>query len=115
MSLFSRSGLWYPIVIPLLVQSPLALLGSFLLTFMEENKERRNIENALEYYLPNDLVNKLAKNISAFNLPHQLVYGICLWTDAEQYTALSEKLNPRELAHLPQLKNPVHVISSSYD
>ena len=98
LSLFSRSGLWYPIVIPLLVQSPLALLGSFLLTFMEENKERRNIENALEYYLPNDLVNKLAKNISAFNLPHQLVYGICLWTDAEQYTALSEKLNPRELA-----------------
>ncbi len=67
-------------------------------TFIEGNRERRNIEKALEYYLPNDLVNKLAKNISDFNLTNQLVYGICLWTDAEQYTTLSEQMNPRELA-----------------
>lgn len=97
LNLFSRSGLWYSLVVPLFVQFPLALLGSFLWTFIEENKQRHNIEKALEYYLPNDLVNMLAKNISAFNLAHQLVYGICLWTDAEQYTTLSEKMNPREL------------------
>ncbi len=98
LSLFSHSGMWYPLVVPLFVQSPVALLGSFLWTFIEGNRERRNIEKALEYYLPNDLVNKLAKNISAFNLTSQLVYGICLWTDAEQYTTLSEQMNPRELA-----------------
>lgn len=98
LSLFSRSGMWYPLVVPLFVQSPVALLGSFMWTFIEGNRERRNIEKALEYYLPNDLVNKLAKNISAFNLTNQLVYGICLWTDAEQYTTLSEQMNPRELA-----------------
>lgn len=98
LGLFSRSGLWYPLVVPLFVQSPIALLGSFLWDFIEGNKERRNIEKALEYYLPNDLVNKLARNISNLNLTHQLVYGICLWTDAEQYTTLSEQMNPRELA-----------------
>ncbi|MBP1745812.1 MAG: adenylate/guanylate cyclase with Chase sensor [Deltaproteobacteria bacterium] len=97
-NLFTRTGLWYPLVVPLFVQSPLAMLGAFLWTFIEENKERRNIGKALEYYLPNDLVDKLTKNISAFNLPRQLVYGICLWTDAEQYTALSEQMNPQELA-----------------
>ena len=98
LSLFTRTGLWYPLVVPLFFQSPLAMLGAFLWTFIEENKERRNIGKALGYYLPNDLVDKLAKNISAFNLPRQLVYGICLWTDAEQYTALSEQMNPQELA-----------------
>jgi adenylate cyclase len=98
LNLFTRTGLWYPLVVPLFVQSPLAMLVAFLWIFIEGNKERRNIEKALEYYLPNDLVNKLAKNISAFNLTNQLVYGICLWTDAEQYTALSERMNPQELA-----------------
>ena len=98
LSLFINAGLWCPLVVPLFIQAPLAFFGSFVWSFVDANRERRTISKTLEYYLPNDLVNKLAKNISAFNLPHQLVYGICLWTDAEQYTTLSEHINPRELA-----------------
>ena len=40
----------------------------------------------------------MAKNIGDINATSKVVYGICLYTDAQQYAALSETMDPRELS-----------------
>lgn len=95
---FTRNYIWSPLAIPLFIQAPCAFLTALVIKYMGVKQERENIRKALEYYLPNQLVKDLVKNIAALKSSHQLVYGICLWTDAEQYTSLSEKLDPSELA-----------------
>ena len=95
---FKATGSWYPLVFPLFVQSPLAFFGAVVWKSMEVNRERRNIRSALGYYLPDRAIKELVKNTGDFKARRQLVYGICLYTDAERYTSLSEKMGPQELS-----------------
>jgi adenylate cyclase len=94
---FAAAGLWYPLTIPLFLQSPLALAATVLWNAIDSNRERRNIRKAFEHYLPNDVIDQLAKNIADLKASNELVYGICLATDAEHYTSLSETMDPKEL------------------
>jgi adenylate cyclase len=94
---FAADGLWYPMTIPLLFQVPLALASTVIWNYVDSNRERKNIRKAFEHYLPNDVVDQLAKNIANLKASNRLVYGICLATDAEHYTSLSETMDPKEL------------------
>lgn len=94
---FKTAGNWYPVVLPLFFQMPLAVVAAVVWKYIDSIKERQNIKKAFKYYLPDDVVDQLAKNISSLKASNQLVYGICLSTDAEQYTSLSEKMSPEEL------------------
>jgi adenylate cyclase len=95
---FAAAGVWYPLAIPLFFQSPVALTATVLWNYVDSNRERRNIRTAFEHYLPNDVVDQLAKNIADLKTSHQLVYGICLATDAEHYTSVSESMDPKDLS-----------------
>ena len=98
LSQFNNTGIWYPLIIPLFFQVPIAYFGTILWKFFETNKERQNIRRAFEYYLPEKEVDRLAKNLGGLNTNIQTVYGTCLFTDVEQYTSLSENMDPKELA-----------------
>lgn len=95
---FKNAGVWYPIVIPLFLQTSLAFYGALLWKYVDSTKERQNIRNALGYYLPNEVIHGLEKNMVDIKESRQLVYGICLSTDAEQYTSLCESMEPDELS-----------------
>jgi adenylate cyclase len=95
---FKTTGMWYPLIVPLFVQSPFAFFSSVSLKYRDSNKERERIRKAFGYYLPDGVVDRLSKNIADIKADSKLVYGICLSTDAEQYTSLSEKMNPKELS-----------------
>jgi adenylate cyclase len=94
---FKHTGLWFPLVIPIFFQVPVAFFGSVLWKYFQANKERENIRTALGYYLPDDFVNQLAESMSNIENSRKVVYGTCLVTDVEQYTALSEKMDPEDL------------------
>jgi len=94
---FKTAGAWYPQVVPLFIQAPLAFVGSIVLKYIYAGRERQNIKKAFGYYLPDELVDKLARNIASLKTHSQQVYGTCLATDAEQYTSLSETMDPDEL------------------
>ncbi|MFV1977336.1 MAG: CHASE2 domain-containing protein, partial [Candidatus Scalindua sp.] len=94
--LFKTAGTWYPLL-PLFIQAPLAFFGSIVLKYIYAGRERQNIKKAFGYYLPDELVDKLARNIASLKTHSQQVYGTCLATDAEQYTSLSETMDPDEL------------------
>jgi adenylate cyclase len=95
---FKHHGLWYPLIVPLFFQAPVAFFGTVLWKYFQANRERRNIRTAFGYYLPDDVVNRLAKNMSDIRGGSRVVYGICLFTDAQHYTAFSETIDPEELS-----------------
>jgi adenylate cyclase len=89
--------MWYPLLIPLGIQLPLAFGGAVLWRYIDTDKERRNVRQAARYYLPESLVDAIAKDVAAFRHSTRVLYGTCLFTDAEQYTAVSEQMTPEAL------------------
>jgi adenylate cyclase len=93
-------GTWYPILIPLAVQAPFGFFGAVLWSYLETNRERQRIRKALAYYIPDEVVDHLAKNIVDIKNSGQMVYGACLFADVTGYTTLSEKMSPQQLSDL---------------
>jgi adenylate cyclase len=91
------NDIWLPTMIPLLLETPLAFFGAVVWNYIDINKERQNIKKALGYHLPKEVVDQIAKDIVQIEMGTQVVYGICLFTDVEQYTTLSETMDPMEL------------------
>ncbi|HEY3167573.1 MAG TPA: adenylate/guanylate cyclase domain-containing protein, partial [Candidatus Binatia bacterium] len=95
---FQADGTWYPIIIPLFIQSPLAFGGAVLWNYFETNRERQNVRKALSYYVPDEVVDHLAENIADMRRDGQTLYGVCLFTDCAGYTTVSERFGARELS-----------------
>ena len=98
MIFFNTQALWIPVFIPLLIMTPLALFGTVVCRYCIASKEREGIRKAFGYFLPDPVIDQLAKNIKDIKATSKIVYGICLYTDAQQYAALSETMDPRELS-----------------
>ena len=97
---FSHDGSWFPLVVPLLVQSPAAYIGGLIHRYRRATIEREQIRQAFGHYLPDPVVDRLSANIKELKLGGQVLYGICLFTDAQNYTTLSETMAPGELTRL---------------
>jgi adenylate cyclase len=102
---FKASGSWYPFVLPLLIQSPLAFFGAVVWKNIEVNQERQKISEALQKIrniLPDGVFDQLSRNIKNIKGTGQLGYGICLYTDIEDFTTIAEskKKNPEKLSTL---------------
>lgn len=95
---FRNTSIWYPLVVPLFFQAPLAFFGTVLWKYFDTSKERQNIRRAFRYYLPDNVVEQLTKSTADIGSNGQIVYGTCLWTDAEQYTSLSENMDPKDFS-----------------
>jgi adenylate cyclase len=97
---FQHHGMWVPLVVPLGVQLPLALVAGLSWNYTLLRGQRERIHAALGYYLPAGEVKRLADETAWPRSSRQLVFGTCLVTDAEHYTTLSEALHPAELGDL---------------
>jgi adenylate cyclase len=97
---FVWAELWPPLVTPLLIQAPLAVLIALLWRYREVQRERETIRQAFGMHLPLTVVDELARDIDDFRASSRGAYGICLASDAEQYTRLGESLDPAALHEL---------------
>jgi len=97
---FQEYYLWLPWVVPLLIQSPFAIFVALLWHYTETRREREQIRKAFGFYLPTNVVNKIAQNAGHLDAQHQKLYGICLATDAAQYTSMAEQMPPEQLSEL---------------
>jgi adenylate cyclase len=95
---FKNSGSWYPIVNPLFFQVPIAYFGTILWKYFDTNRKHQNVIRTFEYFVPKPEVERLAQDPGDIETIVEIFYGTCLYTDAERYTALAEKLDPEELA-----------------
>ena len=94
---FTATGLWLPIVGPLVVQMGVAVAMSVFWRHRDTRREREHLTTALAHYLPPKIAEELAREIGDVRAADQIVFGTCLSTDAHQYTALSETMEPAEL------------------
>ena len=97
---FTATGLWLPLVCPLVVQIGSAVAASALWKHRDTRREREHLSTALAHYLPPKIAEQLAREIGDVRAADQLVFGTCLSTDAHQYTTLSETMEPAELGAL---------------
>lgn len=97
--LFTKQNFWLPILGPFLA---LAAANAACLTrsYLVTHQNFKNISNALENFLPRHAARNIGKNLSTLEKQYNLVHGICLVTDIQGYTSLSEKLEPTELHSL---------------
>ena len=62
--------------------------------------ERQNIREAFGHYLPDEVVDRLSADLKELKLGGHVFYGVCLFTDAQNYTTLSERMDPSSLTQL---------------
>ena len=97
--LFTRYALWLPLVLPLAMQTPIVLFAGLWWHYRDVGRERNRIRQAFRHYLPERAVAALARDLST-TPGGELMHGVCLATDAAQYSTLAEHMPPQELAAL---------------
>lgn len=95
-----QHAIWLPWLIPVFLQTPLALLGSLFGQYWENGRERQRIQQAFSRYLPQHVVDQLVHQTGAVSEERQLVFGVCLASDAGSYTSLAETMTPHDLHQL---------------
>jgi adenylate cyclase len=79
---FTAKSVWLPLVLPLVVQAPAAF-------FLANVGKYQWIRRLLEYFLSKRGVEEVIRGTTAHD-----VYGLCLATDIEGYTAIAERMGP---------------------
>lgn len=97
---FNQNYLWLPLFVPLVVQAPLALIFGISWYALDSYRARKKMRRAFSYYVPESMVDFLTEQKQSIQHSQELQYGVCMATDAEQYTQLSERLVPEDLAKL---------------
>ncbi len=97
---FRANAIWFPIVVPLFFQAPVGYVGALLWNYFEINKQRKRITRALGYYVPEEVVTRVARDMIDIRRYGQTVYGTCLFADVAGYTPVSESMTPRDLSEL---------------
>jgi adenylate cyclase len=97
---FKSGGIWYPLVVPILLQTPVAFIAGLICKYSKANSERRNIREAFGHYLPDEVVDRLVANVKNLRTGGQVLFGVCLFTDAESYTTMSETMDPEKLTRV---------------
>jgi len=97
---FSSYATWLPLFVPILIQAPLALVLGLSWNMLDSYRARKEMRHAFSYYVPEKMVDLLTEQKQPIEHSQQLQYGVCMATDAEQYTQLAETLSPEDLAEL---------------
>jgi adenylate cyclase len=95
---FRQWHLWLPMVSPLAVQMPLAIIVATSMHYVTAKRERQRIREVFGYYLPEAVVDRIAADGVGPGADRETVFGVCLYTDAAAYTSLSETMEPGALA-----------------
>jgi adenylate cyclase len=93
---------WLPLFTPLVLQMPCFLILLSLTQYWQKRRSHQQMHNALRRYVPDAVVEKYLKQVGQLRMLDiaEQVQGVCMATDAGQYTRLSEQLTPHALHDL---------------
>ena len=96
-SVFVSMHAWMPLAIPFVIQ-PLATLTAVIYWHYRVNRlQRERVHRALTRYLPEKVVNRVVNAHDVLKPGGERVFGVCLYTDAQRYTALAEQIDSENL------------------
>ncbi|MCR5865915.1 CHASE2 domain-containing protein [Aquincola sp. J276] len=109
---FTRQAQWWPLVVPLLVQWPVAVGLLLWLRMRHSRRERDRMHQAFAHFVPRGVAEQLAQAPAHIAAAHRVGFGVCMATDAVQYSALAERMDPQALgetlnAYYARLFEPV--------
>ena len=96
-TLFTRTYLWPPVVVPALALPATAFVCALLDRHALAARERRQMQETAGLYLPAAVVSRLTDRARDMGGDQNVVQGTCMITDAANYTPLSESMEPGEL------------------
>jgi adenylate cyclase len=94
---FNQQQIWLPWFIPLVIQTPLALILIQTWHYRQMKSSREWLRKLFGYYLPGDVIDQLAQNKKEPMSEASSAFGVCLATDAKSYTKFAEKTHPVDL------------------
>jgi adenylate cyclase len=98
--LFGKFSLWLPFILPLFWITPLAMVGCLVGNYLMRSSENRKIHSVISRFIPEEATHPTVRPEDNDQWESKVSFGVCLATDAGQYTSLAEKMKPMELGEL---------------
>ena len=99
LTLFIRTNLWMNLIYPVLTMMTI-YLGITIYRYVTEEREKKKIRGAFQYYLTASVVNEILKDPSKLKLGGDKKPLTVMFSDIRGFTSISEKLSPEELVRL---------------
>ncbi|HOW56666.1 MAG TPA: CHASE2 domain-containing protein [Smithellaceae bacterium] len=96
---FFKYNIWLNLTYPLLTMIAI-YLGITIYRYIKEEREKKKIRGAFQYYLTASVINEMLKDPSKLKLGGDKKDLSVLFSDIRGFTTISEKLSPEELVHL---------------
>ncbi len=97
--IFSSYNLWLNTVYPLFTILTV-YIGITIYRYITEEREKKKIRGAFQYYLTASVINEMLKDPSKLKLGGDKKNLSVLFSDIRGFTTVSERLTPEELVHL---------------
>ncbi|HTS53168.1 MAG TPA: adenylate/guanylate cyclase domain-containing protein [Burkholderiales bacterium] len=95
---FRLAAIWLPLFIPLAFQAPAGILYAVAYHYRDMRRKRDELRRLFGKFVPDAVIEGLLENRAKLDTVNEPVYGVCLATDAERFTALAEGMHPSQLA-----------------
>ena len=92
--------IWFDWLVPAGVQMPLGLVWSVGSQYMLESRRRKELRKAFGFYLSPQMADKIANSDFDLTPGGKVVEATVIFTDLENFTTLSENLDPSEVSQI---------------
>jgi len=97
---FVGQEIWLPLVIPAVVQLPVAYVTSVIWYYLTTVREREKIRKAFAFYLSPNMIRRIAESPGQLNLGGEEIVGTAMFTDIKGFTSIAESMTAPETAAL---------------
>jgi len=98
-NIFVRYNIWMNMIYPLLTMIA-SYLGITVYRYVTEEREKKKIRGAFQYYLTASVVNEILKDPEKLKLGGDKKNLSVMFSDIRGFTSISEKLSPEKLVQL---------------
>jgi adenylate cyclase len=98
-AIFIRYNVWMNLIYPLLTMMTI-YLGITVYRYVTEEREKKKVRGAFQYYLTASVVNEILKDPSKLKLGGDKKNLSVMFSDIRGFTSISEKLTPEQLVLL---------------
>ena len=92
--------IWMPWLIPAGVQIPVGLVWAIGAKYLLESRRRKELRKAFGFYLSPEMADRIADSDFDLRPGGKLVDVSVIFTDLENFTTISEKLDPAEVSEI---------------
>ncbi len=93
-----HQGIWFSWLVPVAMQTPVGLFWSLGSQYYLESRRRKELRRAFGFYLSPEMADKIANSDFDLTPGGKVVEATIMFTDLENFTALSEDLDPAEVS-----------------